>query len=341
MSIGVVGLEDVAGAYSDRAFPMSDLYRLIGFLGDEIYDDVPKPNDREVTSYIKEIWLLLQHIFDYFQEIPLQNRIIYYRDNIKNKEFKAPEKYCTPEWTYDRILTKLAQDYDLPLYSDLDVLRRNNVFVPQFNSAMNVCQFYQQISNTGVPRTALEYCDLINTLLNDKRISVGDRAAAIEWLDSNFNAEMYYRNFYPTTNNDLTKLDEEIEKVFLPKTNDIIPDITGVPTSVLTDPTVVTTYMSRLNLLLRAKNIVFTAATFVRDNICALSYQKKYEPYKEQLASLKESVEVFMDYIQTQKQILRGNVNYALIPDWINMRSVPKEIIDFWKNQHAKYLLVI
>lgn len=324
IGFGKIGLESV-GIEGARAFPMYDVYKIIGFLGERLYTG-------RRTEHYAEIANILERLFSFFREGTLRARVTR-RLTARRDWYGASESYRNI--THDDYITWLQNKSGLinPVHTDTRRMVAAGVYPAPINTGLDTCRFYDLIASKQGPKNSLEYCEVVAALNDDIVLTPDIKQNAIAWLNSRFDADQYFT----TTISDIEVSAQEVE--MLRRRDDLgngdtIPQIT---TGLLT-PSFVTTYRNRILNLLRIKDIVAEVISYIKASVCSLASQGTYRLHADRIEALNSRSIEWTVFISRQRKILRQNLESMRSMNW---GIVDSRVRSFWMQEHEPLILAV
>jgi len=316
IGFGKIGLEryDI----TNTPFPMFDVYKIICFLAERFYTS---PQATPISLNDNPILKIIDRLFLFFNEGPIINRIInrfnneldYYNVNIKFK-------YVTHD-DYIKWLETLS-GIDLPIHRRIEPLISNGVFPAPIGINIDTCRFYNIVASEKGPETALEYCEVVASINNDKIMTSENKDKFLSWLNSHFNASDYFDTTFPIIN-------KKIKKVNKLKDNIRIPDLSV--TSDITSLKFIKMYQNQIYDLLNIKEITSEIISYTRSILCSLANQGKIAKYRTEIDKLSLISSELNRFIHKNRKLIKSNLIYSKRQNYED-----KFVKNFWTNQHEK-----
>lgn len=338
VSFGKIGLETF-NVNNNRAFPYSDLYKIIGFIGRNLVRN-ENPNRAELGA-------VLEKFFSVFEEGSLAARV---QERIRQETlalsgftmtdyFEIDKKYA--KYTHDDYLKRLVTTgIDFPVFANIKDLETRGIYAAPRNSSMDVCMFYDMFSNGSGPKTSLEYCEAIDAV----RISDNNeeyKYEILQWISSKFDPEKYFQENY--VNADKGFIAEMrtwyANTVNVDKT--LIPDLNTYP-QVVYNFSDVEKYASIVSALIVIKEFVALYVSFIKSSICSLQYVKKLDSYVDIINDMIATIEPFQKLVEDNRAALKNNAkilsSMPLASYIARNNGNPAEsdwIFNYWTKIHA------
>jgi len=333
VGFGKIGLEG-SGIEGKRAFPMFDVYKIIGFMGESIYTSPRTDNYKSISD-------LLDGLFSFFKEGSLLDRV--------KKRLSGKRDWYAPNLTYrdithDTYIDWLQSKSEIGtlVHTNLAFLMENGVLTAPINTAMDTCTFYDMISNDSGPVTSLEYCDAVTAINQDNVLSSDIKQNAIKWLNERFDAETYFQDTIQQINNDVIEASilrfsnhvSDSEDIAVPRLSQLQNGENELSTVKFID-----SYRNQIFQVLRVKELTSNLFSYIRANICALMTQHKLSKYKLELDKLSNIAAELVKFTQTNRAVLKQNVEYINKIKWDT--SLPNKVSKFWKQEHEILFLAL
>ena len=328
IGFGKVGLE-FAGIHGEHAFPMFDVYKLLGFLGQSLYT---KPQ----TPHYADIAAILEKLFSFFGVGTLLDRV---KQRLSSKQdwYNLSDNYRSI--THDDYINWLQSGSGLavPVHPNLLHLMAQGIYAAPINTKMDTCAFYNMVASEDGPATSLEYCEVVAAISADSTLTPQAKQDALTWLNGRFDAS---QNFVDTIGNIQAKVQtvNDILRVRRVGSGNIIPEISSL--SNLTASIFVDTYRAHILDLLRIKDIAALVISYIKSHLCALITQSKLNSHKAELDRFSILANQWLQIINTQREILKKNAVYAKSINW-TARSSDSKIVKFWTTEHANLILAV
>lgn len=325
---GKMGLESF-GINGDQAFPMYDVYKILGFLGEKIYL-------KGSTSEAIKIRDMLEIMFSFFGEGTLQARVA---KRLKGNDwYSAPEKYRSI--THDDYITWLTtkSGLSLPIHRNILSLMAQGVYQPPINTNLDTCKFYNAVSSDKGPKTSLEYCEVVTAINQDSVMAPNIKQESLAWMNTRFNADAYFKSELPTINQNFKVISELYNKRLVPTTTNMIPLLSS--SSNISTRQFVQIYKDHIIDLLRIKDLNSQMISFVRASICSLATQGTYQNHKQTIDRMNVALTEQVKFLNLQRQILKQNLEFAKKQNWKSLTS-DSEVIKFWRDEHESLILAV
>lgn len=321
IGFGKIGLES-AGIEGDRAFPMYDTYKLLGFLGEKLYT-------RPRTSQNEGITSLLETLFSFFKDGSLLNRV-QRRLSSRADWYSVPNRFRNV--THDDYLTWMqSADILNPVHTDMNELTERGVYPAPINNAIDTCEFYDLITSDKGPDSSLKYCEVVAALNADSTLAPNIKQQAINWLNSHFDASAYF-------NQTIQGIEEEAMEADLLQSAAIIPQITS--NTEIQSADFVARYRAYIFNLLRVKDLTAQVIAYLKASICSLLNQGEYNTNRSRIEALNLRSLQWVDFINRQREILIQNLSFVSSTNWSRMRA-PQSVITFWTSEHENLILAV
>lgn len=313
VGFGKIGYEKYG--ITNEPFPMFDVYKLLGFLGQRLRN----------TS---DIFPLVDTLFSFFGEGPLLNRVLKRLENKKDL-YRAPEKYRS--LTYDDYINWMLKHSGLlfPIHLDLNALINNGVIIPPFNSILDSCRFYQLTTSESLPANNLEFCDAIISIMESPILSDESKNSYIDKLNADYSASDNFDNQEAYIYVLLVTAATEMENIKF-------PPVTG---SLMNNVNFTKKYRDQLLLLLKLKDISFQLTSFYRSSICALQIQGSLDFYQDKITDLIYEINVIDNFIADNKDKLEKYLFF--IKNKRNLKPLSNELLYFWSVEYINFLSVL
>lgn len=329
VGFGKIGLESY-GIEGDSGFPMFDIYKIIGFLGEKNYFN----SSSSVAT--QEIRKLLEILFSSFNEGSLYDRV---KKRLGGNDwYSADIKYRNI--THDDFLTWLStkSNIKLPVHSDLLALMANGIYAAPINTPLDTCAFYNLISNDRGPETSLEYCEVVAAINQDTTMSPQIKQESIKWLDNHFNANEHFLDTLKTIYSDNQEIATLYQKRRIGNSMDIIPAL-STSSNLFTQQFVVS-YRDTIIDLLKIKDLYTEMTSFIRASTCSLSSQGTYQQNQVTIESIIKALSKWSDFINYQRKILKINLDFIKNSSWKSATS-DKSVIKFWDSEHKILIFAV
>jgi hypothetical protein len=325
VGFGKIGLER-AGVEGARPFPMYDVYKMLGFLGQQLYTQPRTPNYEGISA-------LLEKLFSFFDEGTLLARV-QRRLSSQYDFYGAPERYR--DTTHQDYIDWLTNESRLqsPLRTNLQELAAQGIYPAPINDSIDTCDFYDMISSDQGPQSSLEYCEVVAALNADAILAPDVKESALGWLNNHFKADQYFLQTISGKEALVKEVDMLRQRNSLGSNGDIIPNLATI--SALTTVSFVNQYRARLLDLLRIKDITAEVISYVKASACSLINQKKYAAYRDRLAALNSQTEDWVQFVNRQRDILKGNVAVTR-----SIQSSDRTVQEFWGHEHENLVLAV
>jgi len=332
IGFGKIGYESI-GIESDKPFPMYDVYKILGFLGENFYTDkhINKP-------YAYEISLLLETLFSFFNEGSLiervQKRLYTGRDYYnRNNNLRSV--------THDDYINWIRHQSGIinPIHTNIATLIAQGIYTAPIKTSIDTCKFYDMVSSEKGPNSSLEFCEIVEAINNDTALDSHSKQEALSWLNEHFNAEEYFQNALPTILR-ILETNISLQETYKINDNNMIPDISLSSSPDLDSLEFINMYKTHIINLLTIKDVTADVATFIKASICSLAIQGKFQKYRDKLEEVEKTTIAWIQYIDSQKKILQKNLAYAKSISW-DSRTSDKKILSFWKIEHKNLILAL
>jgi hypothetical protein len=322
---GKIGLEEY-GVDGARAFPMYDLYKLIGFLG-EIMIRQGKLNDEAI-----QIYNFLEVCFSFFKEGTLRDRVSKRKIDPSHDFYGAAEKYRLV--THDVFIDFLTETYwgRLPIITDMSELTVRGIYQAPINTNLDTCAFYDLFAGENGPQNSVEYCEVTSAIESDSTMSRYIKKDLISWLDARFDADQYFKQQLPWIENNFEIMREIKSMRTLVNTGDIIPILTSSSQEIYSIE-FVNIYREQIINLLKIKDIIAITLAFFRASLCSLTKQNNYLTNQARCTELFVAIEAWYKYQQTQRAIVEDNVNLSKNQNW-SISMTERTVRKFWEYEH-------
>lgn len=284
---------------ADEPSPMYDVHKILGFSGEATF----------VRN--KTVWNLLNRMFTFFGDLQtvVKNRIA------RKTYYEVPASHAKK--THDEFLFYI-DTLGLPnvIHSVLKDLERRGYSLINTNSGMDSCTFYNSFSSPKVPANNLEYCEVVNSLNDDTKITADNKKSSINWLDRRFDAERQYL------------LERNAFRV--PDVNIQIAPFTAI--SPLEREVFVREYKGKVESALAKKEYIRKLTTFIRSSICALTLQKKYAKYQNEIMNFNATAAT----LAAQYDLLRKTIEQNDV--YLTNNPSRKRVFDAWFPDHKSLL---
>jgi len=321
---GKIGLED-HGIEVKRGFPMCDVYKIIGFVGQKLY------TSRE-NQYTKEKIMIFEKLFAFFGEGTLEDRIIYRLQKVHDW-YEAKEKYR--RITHDDYLYWLQYKSGIlsPVHLNLNLLNSVGIYLAPINTKMSTCKFYDLISTDKGPKDSLEYCEVMGAISQNNGLEEESKRQSIEWLNSKFNASEYFDRTYPIMENIAIGVNNT-------RVNNInsFPGLAKASIRDLTSKQFVSKYRSSLLAILEMKDNLDQLNSYVNSSTCSLSHQDTFDGNKLKIMTLNNTIERSNDFIDETRKILNMDVETM---KKLKLSNSYYLIDTFWKLEHKTLVVAL
>lgn len=322
VGFGKIGLEN-AGIDGARSYPMYDTYKLLGFLGERLFT-------RPKTRYHAEIVDILENLFSFFRDGPLIDRVRR-RLNAKYDWYTVPRRFRrTQHDTYIRWMENNTNIPD-PVHGDISHLAVRGIYAAPINTAIDTCDFYDLVTLTVNPRNSLEYCEVISAIEADKTLTDKVKQEAINWLNTHFDADKYFKSSYQEVYSELNRLMILQNGGNIP----VLSDVANIRSSIFVER-----YRRYIVDVLRIKDITSKAIAYIRASICSLIQQGKYNANSKEIDKLNTLTKEWVDYINRQRSILSDNENFVASTNWSRV-GIARWIQEFWDIEHGNLILAL
>lgn len=308
--IGKFGLAKI-GIVPSEPFPMYDMYKLLCFLYESLQNSTNAANNSGLA-----IKIFLSEVFSVFGDGSINDRIKRRLSNPRNDYYQAPENLRT--MTYDdyiKLLGPLLPSYFL--ISATEVVSQN-IYLPQYNEPIDSCKFYKFFNVESGPATAFEYCQALVALEHNLIIDEDYRAQGIKWLNSKFNAELYFNS----VQNDILDTTSSINTIikYLHGNNMIFntkQNLSNISYANLT-------HQKLLQILILREKIT-DMVSIIRVLTCSLIEQQSYEKHSSQLKELAANIEKWINIFE--KSRLQVEKQEEIIQ---KLKLTPGTVNNFW-----------
>ena len=328
VGFGKIGLEQY-GISGERAFPMFDIYKILGFIGETVYTSPANIRYDEIGS-------ILERLFSFFGEGSLSQRI---RTRLNKREdfYSADLRYVTV--THDMYINWLERSsgMNFHIYTDLLELASKGIYTAPINTSVDTCSFYKLVSSDNGPETSLEFCEVVGAINLDPILTPELKQHALDWLNERFDAGTDFIDTVESIDNKVSEIAYIRSRRNLSNGN-IIPDISTMTN--LTISSIVDQYRDHIIDLLKIKDLTSTSMSYVKASICALVTQNKYSIYKSRIDPLNSTLTEYNVFLQGQRSILKRNLDYTKRIDWSSLTS-NRSIINFWTQDHESLVLAV
>jgi hypothetical protein len=329
IGFGKIGLEKF-GVTGETAFPMYDIYKILGFLGETIHTN-------SQTAHFNDINAVLERLFSFFGDGTLVERVRR-RINNSRKDFYGPDSRYR-DITHDNYINWLLQTsgINFHIYNNILDLISRGVYTAPINAGMDTCTFYDLVSSDDGPETSLEFCELVGAINSDSLLSSDAKQRALAWLNSRYDSHMYFTDTIVSINNKVQNV-ASIRSTRNISNGNIVPELSITPN--LTTAPIASLYRDHLFDLIKIKDIASEVISYIKSSICALSTQGKYSLHKSEIEGLATITNEWNVFLRGQREILKRNVDYAKNIKWATL-TTDDSIIKFWTKEHESLVLAI
>jgi hypothetical protein len=323
-AFGKIGLEFV-GIKASRAFPMYDVYKIIGFLGEKLYSKRLTPEAYEIRSMLDDMFL-------FFKDGSLRDRVA--------KRLKGNDWYNAPERleniTHDEFIQWLKSQTKLPVHVDMELLRKNNVILAPINTKLNMCEFYDLVSDDNGPKSSLQYCEVVSAINDDLSLSEYDKQTSLAWLNDKFDASEYFVDNYEIAEEYIQVADDIKQSRLLPRSNNMIPLLSN--SGNVATQQFVKLYKQHIIDFLQLKDVTSELISFLRASICSLATQGTYNKHSNEIKYLADTTSKLTVFIDSQREILNNNLRFAKSINWSPLTN-DSSVIKFFTEEHENLIL--
>jgi len=324
-----LGLES-AGT-NEKAFPMHDIYKLICFLGEDIYSKPTIDKNKEKV---------LENLYFFFGEaILLRDRVaLRFKAAAKSDYYSANENYR--DIPHDKFINWLESSSGIPNIvwpkEKLSYLLKNGHITAPVGTSMDTCEFYAKVASKNRFRNSLEFCEVINAINNDETLSNNQKEESLDWVNKQFDSEKYFKETLPSV-----KLQFSGVSTITTKNNLNVNIRELVPGDILLiSPAFIDNYQKKIYALFQIKEAINNISTYIRMNKCSLLYQNKYLLYRDQIHKLTQDLVPVSQMYMKQKAILNKNVAFVKKIDWKNV-VIDTKSFNFWTKEHENLVLSV